>query len=43
MNKSEGQKQIARLVEKYEKLAPVQRRNYNESMTCEDFILFSFR
>src|SRR3989344_3839482 len=43
MTKQEGQQQIARLIEKYEKLTSTQRKGYNESMTCKDFILPLFQ
>ena len=43
MTKQEGQRQIIRLIEKYEKLTLAQRRGYNESMTCKDFILPLFQ
>ena len=43
MNKQDGQKQIERLVKKYENLSPAERRKYNESMTCKDFILPLFQ
>ncbi|MEK7163074.1 MAG: hypothetical protein AAB696_02185 [Patescibacteria group bacterium] len=39
MNRQEGRQQIERLIKKYENLTPAQRKNYNESMTCKDFIL----
>ena len=41
--KNESLQQIERLVGKYEDLTPVQRRDYNESMTCKDFILPLFQ
>ena len=43
MMKNESLQQIERLVGKYEDLTPVQRRDYNESMTCKDFILPLFQ
>ena len=39
MTKQEGQRKITRLIEKYEKLTSAQRKGYNESMTCKDFIV----
>ena len=38
MNKQEAKKRIGSLIKKYESLTPVQRKEYNESMTCRDFI-----
>ena len=38
MNKQDGQQQIIRLVENW-KLSLSERKKYNESMTCKDFIL----
>lgn len=43
MTKQESLKQIERLIEKYERLTPIERRNYNESMTCRDFIMPLFQ
>lgn len=39
MNKQEGEKQISKLVEKYENLTPAQRKQYNEANTRKNFIL----
>ncbi len=39
----EDKQTIERLIRKYESLTPVQRRNYNESMACKDFILPLFK
>ncbi|MEK7634805.1 MAG: hypothetical protein AAB396_02940 [Patescibacteria group bacterium] len=43
MNKQDGQQQIIRLVEKFESLSLSERKKYNESMTCKDFILPLFQ
>ncbi|MDD5071769.1 MAG: N-6 DNA methylase [Patescibacteria group bacterium] len=43
MKKEEGLKQIERLVKKYNDLTAAQRKKYNESMTCKDFILPLFQ
>lgn len=43
MIKQESLKQIERLIEKYERLTSTERRNYNESMTCRDFIMPLFQ
>lgn len=39
----EAKEKIAKLVEKYEKLTSLQKKRYNESMTCKDFILPLFK
>lgn len=39
MTQEEAKKQIEKLVKKYESLTPAQKKKYNESMTCKDFIL----
>jgi len=43
MDKEQGLKQIEKLVERYKNLTPAQRKKYNESMTCKDFILPLFQ
>jgi len=39
MTKKEAKDQIKRLIAKYEKLTPIQRKKYNEATTRKDFIL----
>ncbi|MFH1161796.1 MAG: N-6 DNA methylase [Candidatus Jorgensenbacteria bacterium] len=39
----QDRKFIEKLIRKYEALTPVQRKGYNESMTCKDFILPLFQ
>ncbi|MBU4030660.1 N-6 DNA methylase [Patescibacteria group bacterium] len=43
MDKQEGVKQIEKLIGRYEALTAAQRKKYNESMTCKDFILPLFQ
>ncbi len=43
MTKQEGKKLIEKLIKKYERLTLAQRKEYNESMTCKDFILRLFQ
>ena len=43
MTKQKGKKQIEKLIGKYEALTSAQRKKYNESMTCKDFILPLFQ
>lgn len=43
MNKQESEKQIKRLVEKYESLTSTERNKYNEARTCSEFIIPLFQ
>ena len=39
MNKKEAKEEIGKIVAKYERLTPGEKREYNEAMTRKDFIL----
>ena len=39
MNKEQAKEKIKKLIDNYEKLSEAQKKKYNESMTCKDFIL----
>ena len=39
MNKQEAKQKIEKLIKKYESLTLAEKKSYNESMTCKDFVL----